>query len=118
MTNTPENRHAFETMARLANALNTGYQVFSRVTDNGKYVILDMYCPGDTEEIAYPTVYFCDAFVDEAGISFEIVPGIYRDHDLAQTNRIMNGLGVAMKLVEVLYAAAKVYGIPTTRNPA
>ena len=113
MTNTPENRHAFETMARLANALNNGYQVFSRVTDNKKYVILDMYCPGDTEEMAYPTVYFCDAFVDEAGISFEIIPGIYRDHDLAQTRRIMNGLGAAMKLVEVLYATAKTFGIPT-----
>ena len=40
MTNTPENRHAFETMARLANALNTGYQVFSRVTDK-KNTFLD-----------------------------------------------------------------------------
>ena len=38
MTNTPENRHAFETMARLANALNTGYQVFSRVTDNKRWI--------------------------------------------------------------------------------
>lgn len=118
MTNTPENRHAFENMARLANALNTGYQVFSRVTDNKEYVVLDMYCPGDTDEIAYPPVYFCDAFVDESGISFEIFPGIYGKHGLAQTRRIMNGLEVAMKLVEVLYAAAKVYGIPTTLNPA
>lgn len=114
MTNTPENRHAFENMARLANALNTGYQIFSRVTDNKKYVVLDIYCPGDTEEIAYPVLYFCDAFVDESGISFEIVPGIYGKHDLKQTRRIINGLTVAMKLAEVLYAAAEINGIPTT----
>ena len=113
MTNTPENRLAFETMARLANALNTGYQVLSRVTDNNEQVILDMFCPGDTEETAYPAVYFCDAFIDEAGISFEIIPGIYRNHDLAQTQRITNGLEVAMKLVEVLYATAQAFGIPT-----
>ena len=99
--------------ALLYAAFAASYQVFSRVTDNKKYVILDMYCPGDTEEMAYPTVYFCDAFVDEAGISFEIVPGIYHDHDLAQTRRIMNGLETAMKLVEVLYATAKTFGIPT-----
>ena len=43
MTNTPENRHAFETMARLANALNTGYQIFSRVTDNNEQVIMNVY---------------------------------------------------------------------------
>ena len=100
-------------MARLANALNTGYQVFSRVTDNKKYVILAMYCPGDTDQIAYPAVYFCDAFVDEAGISFEIIPGISRDHDLAQTRPIMNGLGAATTPVEVPYATAKTLGIPT-----
>ena len=113
MTNTPENRHALETMARLANALNTGYQVFSRVTDNKKYVILDMYCPGDTEEMAYPTVYFCDAFVDESGISFEIIPNIYGDHSREQTRRMMKGFGIAMDLVDVLYATAKAFGIQT-----
>ena len=110
MTNTPENRHALETMARLANALNTGYQVF---TDNKKYVILDMYCPGDTDQIAYPAVYFCDAFVDESGISFEIIPNICGDHSHEQTRRMVKGFEIAMELVDVLYATAKAFGIQT-----
>ncbi|MBQ6513402.1 MAG: hypothetical protein IJI09_01650 [Clostridia bacterium] len=111
MKSTPERRTALELVAATAKALNTGYQI--EALDYEGCLYLTIRKPRDTEDAAYPEIYYKDDWYGTKAVGFEISTTGYGDHSLKQAQRAVTGLNTAIALVNCLYATAKAAGLDT-----
>ena len=113
MKNTPENRAALERVAGTANFLNTGYRIEVMAYD--EFVSLRILRPRDTEQTAYPEIFFNDDWNGSRAVCFEICTTGYGDHSLAQAQRAAFGLLTAINLVNAMYTTAEIAGLEIRR---
>ena len=113
MKRTPENLSALEHIAAVNRAMNTGYQI--EVLDYAEFITLRIRQPRDTEEVAYPEIFYKDDWYGDKAVGFEICTTGYGDHSLQQAQRAMAGLQTAIQLVNTLYSTAEAAGLDTHR---
>ena len=113
MKNTPENRAALERIVGTAHFLNTGYRF--EIMDYDEFLTLRICQPRDTEQAAYPEIYYKDNWFGKEAVGFQIATTGYGEHSLAQAQRAANGLFTAINLVTALYTTAEIAGLTTRR---
>ena len=113
MKNTPENHAALERIASIAKFLNTGYQI--ELMEYETFLTLRVRQPRDTDQAAYPEIYYNDDWFGEKTVSFEIATTGYGDHSLRQAQRVTTGLLTAINLVTNLYTTAELAGLEVRR---
>ena len=120
MKNTPERLKALDNMVLAVKFFNehineTGYQIERRVSTDNQYIDLRIRTPRDDEYAAYPEVYFEGDWYGTGMVSFGIATTGYGDHSIAQAQRAVAGLQIAIDLVEALLTTAELYGLKIRR---
>ena len=113
MKDTLENRKAVNAIIDTARIKDTGYQVSTRDYDGHFYLCIRQ--PRDTDKVAYPEIFCEDNWYGEKALGFEIATTGYGDHSIAQAQRAVAGLQIAIDLVEALLTTAELYGLKTHR---
>ncbi len=113
MKNTPENRAAINALIETARIRDTGYQIM--VWDYDDAISLSVRQPGDTDMVAYPEIFCKDNWYGDKALGFEICTTGYGDHSIAQAQRAVAGLQIAIGLVEALLTTAELYGLKVHR---
>ncbi len=113
MKNTPENQKAANAIIDTARIKDTGYQVFTSDCDGCFYICIRQ--PKDSDKVAYPEVFCKDDWYGEKALGFEIATTGYGDHSIAQAQRAVAGLHIAIDLVEAMLTTAELYGLKTHR---
>ena len=111
MKDTPENRKAVNAIIDTARIKDTGYQVSTSDYDGHFYLCIRQ--PRDTDKVAYPEIFCKDDWYGEKALGFEIATTGYGDHSIAQAQRAVAGLQIAIDLVEALLTTAELYGLKT-----
>ena len=109
MKSTPETRKAIEAIAETARIKGTGYQIVAH--DHEGYIYLNVRQPRNTDRVAYPEIFCKDDWYGEKALGFEIATTGYGDHSIAQAQRAVAGLQIAIDLVEALLTTAELYGL-------
>ena len=113
MKDTLENRKAIDAIIDTARIKDTGYQV-SASNDDG-YLYISIRQPRDTDRVVYPEIFCKDNWYGEKALGFEIATTCYGDHSIAQAQRVVAGLQIAIDLVEALLTTAELYGLKVHR---
>ena len=113
MKDTLENRKAVNAIIDTARIKDTGYQVSTSDYDGHFYLCIRQ--PRDTDKVAYPEIFCKDNWYGEKALGFEIATTGYGDHSIAQAQRAVAGLQIAIDLVEALLTTAELYGLKTRR---
>ena len=113
MKDTLENRKAVNAIIDTARIKDTGYQVSTSDYDGHFYLCIRQ--PRDTDRVAYPEIFCKDDWYGEKALGFEICTTGYGDHSIAQAQRAVAGLQIAIGLVEALLTTAELYGLKTRR---
>ena len=113
MKNTPENRKAVDAIIDTARIKGTGYQI--EVSDYDGYFFLSVRQPENTDTVAYPEIFCKDNWYGDEALGFEIATTGYGDHSIAQAQRAVAGLQIALDLVEALLITAELYGLKVRR---
>ena len=113
MKDTLENRKAVNAIIDTARIKDTGYQVSTSDYDGHFYLCIRQ--PKDTDKVAYPEIFCKDNWYGEKALGFEIATTGYGDHSIAQAQRAVAGLQIAIDLVEALLTTAELYGLKTRR---
>ena len=113
MKDTLENRKAVNAIIDTARIKDTGYQVSTSDYDGHFYLYIRQ--PRDTDKVAYPEIFCKDDWYGEKALGFEIATTGYGDHSIAQAQRAVAGLQIAIDLVEALLTTAELYGLKTRR---
>ena len=113
MKDTLENRKAANAIIDTARIKDTGYQI--RISEYDDCFFISVRQPKDTEMIAYPEIFCKDDWYGEKALGFEIATTGYGDHSIAQAQRAVAGLQIAIDLVEALLTTAELYGLKTRR---
>ena len=113
MKDTLENRKAVNAIIDTARIKDTGYQVSTSNYDGHFYLCIRQ--PKDTDRVAYPEIFCKDNWYGEKALGFEIATTGYGDHSIAQAQRAVAGLQIAIDLVEALLTTAELYGLKTRR---
>ena len=113
MKDTLENRKAVNAIIDTARIKDTGYQVSTSDYDGHFYLCIRQ--PNDTDKVAYPEIFCKDNWYGEKALGFEIATTGYGDHSIAQAQRAVAGLQIAIDLVEALLTTAELYGLKTRR---
>ena len=113
MKNTPENLKAVNAIIETARIKDTGYQI--DIGDYDGYFFLGVRKPRDTEKVAYPDIFCKDNWFGDKALGFEIATTGYGDHSIAQAQRAVAGLQIAIDLVEALLTIAELYGLKIRR---
>jgi hypothetical protein len=113
MKDTLENRKAVNAIIDTARIKDTGYQVSTSDYDGHFYLCIRQ--PKDTDRVAYPEIFCKDNWYGEKALGFEIATTGYGDHSIAQAQRAVAGLQIAIDLVEALLTTAELYGLKTRR---
>ena len=113
MKDTLENRKAVNAIIDTARIKDTGYQVSTSDYDGHFYLCIRQ--PRDTDKVAYPEIFCKDDWYGEKALGFEIATTGYGDHSIAQAQRAVAGLQIAIDLVEALLTTAELYGLKTSR---
>ena len=108
-----ENRKAVNAIIDTARIKDTGYQVSTSDYDGHFYLCIRQ--PKDTDRVAYPEIFCKDNWYGEKALGFEIATTGYGDHSIAQAQRAVVGLQIAIDLVEALLTTAELYGLKTRR---
>lgn len=113
MKDTLENRKAVNAIIDTARIKDTGYRVSTSDYDGHFYLCIRQ--PRDTDNVAYPEIFCKDDWYGEKALGFEIATTGYGDHSIAQAQRAVAGLQIAIDLVEALLTTAELYGLKTRR---
>ena len=113
MKDTLENRKAVNAIIDTARIKDTGYQVSTSDYDGHFYLCIRQ--PWDTDKVAYPEIFCKDNWYGEKALGFEIATTGYGDHSIAQAQRAVAGLQIAIDLVEALLTTAELYGLKIRR---
>lgn len=113
MKSTPETWKTIEALVETARIKNTGYEVIAH--DYEGHIYLNVRQPRNTDRVAYPEIFCKDDWYGEKAIGFEIATTGYGDHSIAQAQRAVNGLQIAIDLVEALLTTAELYGLKIHR---
>ena len=113
MKSTPENRTAVNAIIDTARIKDTGYQI--AVNEYDGYFYINLRQPRDTEKVAYPEIFCKDNWFGDKALGFEIATTGYGDHSIAQAQRAVAGLQIAIDLVEALLTTAELYGLKIRR---
>ena len=113
MKDTLENRKAVNAIIDTARIKDTGYQVSTSDYDGHFYLCIRQ--PKDTDRVAYPEIFCKDNWYGEKALGFEIATTGYGDHSIAQAQRAVAGLQIAIDLVEALLTTAELYGLKIRR---
>ena len=113
MKSTPENRKAVNAIIETARIKDTGYEIISQEYDG--YFYLNLRQPRNTDKVAYPEIFCKDNWFGEKALGFEIATTGYGDHSIAQAQRAVAGLQIAIDLVEALLTTAELYGLKIRR---
>ena len=113
MKSTPENRKAVDAIIDTVRIKDTGYQIY--VNEYDGYFYISLRQPRDTDKVAYPEIFCKDDWYGEKALGFEIATTGYGDHSIAQAQRAVTGLQIAIDLVEALLTTAELYGLKTRR---
>ena len=113
MKNTPENRTAVNAIIETARIMDTGYQIIANDYDG--YFYLSIRQPRNTDKVAYPEIFWKDNWYGDEALGFEIATTGYGDHSIAQAQRAVAGLQIAIDLVEALLTTAELYGLKIRR---
>ena len=113
MKDTLENRKAVNAIIDTTRIKDTGYQVSTSNYDGHFYLCIRQ--PKDTDRVAYPEIFCKDNWYGEKALGFEIATTGYGDHSIAQAQRAVAGLQIAIDLVEALLTTAELYGLKTRR---
>ena len=113
MKSTPETLKAIEAIAETARIKDTGYQIVAR--DHEGYIYLNVRQPRNTDTVAYPEIFCKDDWYGDKALGFEIATTGYGDHSIAQAQRAVAGLQIAIDLVEALLTTAELYGLKIHR---
>ncbi len=113
MKDTPENRKAVNAIINTARIKDTGYQVSISDYDGHFYICIRQ--PRDTGKVVYPEIFCKDDWYGEKALGFEIATTGYGDHSIAQAQRTVVGLQIAIDLVEALLTTAELYGLQIHR---
>ncbi len=111
MKSTPETRKAVEALVETARIKGTGYEVI--VHDCEGYIYLNVRQPRNTDMVAYPEIFCKDDWYGEKALGFEIATTGYGDHSIAQAQRAVAGLQIAIGLAEALLTTAELFGLKT-----
>ena len=90
-----------------------GYQIYINEYDDDFYISIRQ--PRDTDKVAYPEIFCKDNWFGEKALGFEIATTGYGDHSIAQAQRAVAGLQIAIDLVEALLTTAELYGLKIRR---
>ena len=113
MKDTLENRKAVNAIIDTARIKDTGYRVSTSDYDGHFYLCICQ--PRDTDKVAYPEIFCKDDWYGEKALGFEIATTGYGDHSIAQAQRAVAGLQIAIDLVEALLTTAELYGLKIRR---
>ena len=113
MKSTPENRKAVDAIIDTVRIKDTGYQIY--VNEYDGYFYISLCQPRDTDKVAYPEIFCRDNWFGDKALSFEIATTGYGDHSIAQAQRAVAGLQIAIGLVEALLTTAELYGLKIRR---
>ena len=113
MKSTPENRKAVNAIIETVRIKDTGYQI--DVNEYDGYFYISLRQPRDTEKVAYPEIFCKDNWFGDKALGFEIATTGYGDHSIAQAQRAVAGLQIAIDLVEALLTTAELYGLKIRR---
>ena len=113
MKDTLENRKAVNAIIDTARIKDTGYQVSTSDYDGHFYLCIRQ--PRDTDKVAYPEIFCKDNWFGDKALGFEIATTGYGDHSIAQAQRAVAGLQIAIGLVEALLTTAELYGLKIRR---
>ena len=113
MKSTPENRKAVNAIIETARIKDTGYEIISHEYDD--YFYLNVRQPRNTDKVAYPEIFWKDNWYGDEALGFEIATTGYGDHSIAQAQRAVAGLQIAIDLVEALLTTAELYGLKIRR---
>ena len=113
MKSTPENRKAVDAIIDTVRIKDTGYQIY--VNEYDGYFYINLRQPRDTEKVAYPEIFCKDNWFGDKALGFEIATTGYGDHSIAQAQRAVAGLQIAIDLVEALLTTAELYGLKIRR---
>ena len=79
------------------------------------YFYISLRQPRDTDKVAYPEIFCKDNWFGDKALGFEIATTGYGDHSIAQAQRAVAGLQIAIDLVEALLTTAELYGLKIRR---
>ena len=113
MKSTPENRKAVDAIIDTVRIKGTGYQIYVNAYD--AYFYISLRQPRDTDKVAYPEIFCKDNWFGDKALGFEIATTGYGDHSIAQAQRAVAGLQIAIDLVEALLTTAELYGLKIRR---
>ena len=113
MKSTPENRKAVDAIIDTVRIKDTGYQIYVNEYDGYFYICLRQ--PRDTDKVAYPEIFCKDNWFGDKALGFEIATTGYGDHSIAQAQRAVAGLQIAIDLVEAQLTTAELYGLKIRR---
>ena len=113
MKSTPENRKAVNAIIETVRIKDTGYQIY--VNEYDGYFYISLRQPRDTEKVAYPEIFCKDNWFGDKALGFEIATTGYGGHSIAQAQRAVAGLQIAIDLVEALLTTADLYGLKIRR---
>ena len=113
MKSTPENRKAVDAIIDTVRIKDTGYQI--SVNEYDGYFYISLRQPRDTDKVAYPEIFCKDNWFGDKALGFEIATTGYGDHSIAQAQRAVAGLQIAIDLVEALLTSAELYGLKIRR---
>ena len=113
MKSTPENRTAVNAILETARIKDTGYQI--AINEYDGYFYLSIRQPRNTDKVAYPEIFWQDNWYGDEALGFEIATTGYGDHSIAQAQRAVAGLQIAIDLVEALLTTAELYGLKIRR---
>ena len=113
MKSRPETRKAISAIVDTARIKDTGYQIYINEYDDDFYISIRQ--PRDTDKVAYPEIFCKDNWFGEKALGFEIATTGYGDHSIAQAQRAVAGLQIAIDLVEALLTTAELYGLKIRR---
>ena len=113
MKSTPENRKAVDAIIDTVRIKGTGYQIY--VNEYVGYFYISLRQPRDTDKVAYPEIFCKDNWFGDKALGFEIATTGYGDHSIAQAQRAVAGLQIAIDLVEALLTTAELYGLKIRR---
>ena len=113
MKNTPENRAAANAIIDTARIKDTGYQI--KLCEYDDFFCLSVRQPRDTDKVAYPEIFCKDDWYGENALGFEICTTGYGDHSIAQAQRAVAGLQIALGLIEAILTTAELFGLKIHR---
>ena len=113
MKSTPENRKAVDAIIDTVRIKGTGYQIY--VNEYDGYFYLSIRQPRNADKVAYPEIFWKDNWFGDEALGFEIATTGYGDHSIAQAQRAVAGLQIAIDLVEALLTTAELYGLKIRR---